>query len=151
MVLAGMKAIHATARTEARKIQDPNGARTRDPATPARRSNQPSHEATDVGSWSFATSTIIAHLISHVQFSYNCDSFDKIKSFHPLLHSSWEHYFEPTDDHLPLSVASWLGWLERPTAITGSQIQTHIEALNFQASLCNCYNYIHNCEGHSFT
>jgi len=38
------------------KKSGPNGARTRGPATPVGRSNQPSHEATDVGSWSFVSS-----------------------------------------------------------------------------------------------
>ena len=40
-------------RKEAWKIQDFNGAWTRDFAIPVRRSNQLSYEATDVGSWSF--------------------------------------------------------------------------------------------------
>ena len=43
-------------RREAWKIQDFNGVWTCDIAIPVRRSNQPSHEATDVGSWSFVGS-----------------------------------------------------------------------------------------------
>ena len=43
-------------RTEAWKSQDFNGVWTRDLATPVRRSNQLSYEATDVESWSFVSS-----------------------------------------------------------------------------------------------
>ena len=42
-------------RIEAWKSQDFNGVQTRDLATPVRRSNQLSYEATDVGSWSFVS------------------------------------------------------------------------------------------------
>ena len=43
-------------RIEAWKSQDFNGTWTRDLAMPVRPSNQPSYEATDVGSWSFVNS-----------------------------------------------------------------------------------------------
>ena len=43
-------------RIKAWKCQDFNGVWTRDLAIPARRSNQLSYEATDVGSWSFVSS-----------------------------------------------------------------------------------------------
>ena len=45
-------------RKEAWKIQDFNGVWTRDLAIPVRRSNQLRYEATDVGSWSFLSSSV---------------------------------------------------------------------------------------------
>ena len=48
-----MNAIYAIAYVEALKIQELNGAWTRDLAIPVRQSNQMSYEATNVGNWSF--------------------------------------------------------------------------------------------------
>ena len=57
MILAVMDASFAIAYVEAWKIQEFNGVWTRDLAIPVRRSNQLSYEATDVGSWSFVSSS----------------------------------------------------------------------------------------------
>ena len=53
MILAVMNTIYAIADIEALKIQNFNGVWTCDFATPVRRSNQLSYEATVVGRWSF--------------------------------------------------------------------------------------------------
>ena len=56
MIIAVMNAIYAIACIEARKIQDFNGVWTRNLVIPVRCSNQLSHEANEVGSWSFVDS-----------------------------------------------------------------------------------------------
>ena len=52
MILAFMNVIYAIAKEAQKKIQDFKGIRTRDLPIPVRCSNQLSHEAPDVGSWS---------------------------------------------------------------------------------------------------
>ena len=56
MILSELWTQFKQLRIEAWKSQDFNGAWTRDLAIPVRRSNQLSYEASDVGSWSFASS-----------------------------------------------------------------------------------------------
>ena len=46
--------------------QDSNGVWTRDLAIPVQRSNQLSYEATNVGSWSFVSSTELIYEMFHI-------------------------------------------------------------------------------------
>ena len=55
MIPAVMNATYVITCIEAWKIQDFSGVWTRDLPIPLRRSNQLSYEATDIGSWSFAS------------------------------------------------------------------------------------------------
>ena len=40
-------------------------------------------------------------------------------------------------------------WTQFDSGIASSQVQTPLKSWNFQPSLRNCKNYVHNCEDHS--
>ena len=148
-------------------------------STGVRCSNQLSHEATDIGSWSFVGSNVPVRNESTMKWYMKWTIYElRIRNqmklwssqlwtqfsfiwfhirrsymitfiYHFIIDSFLTGTLEPTNDHLSTSVASWLSWLERRTGIARSRVQTPLKSWIFQASLRNCKNCVHNCEDHS--
>ena len=148
---------------EAWNIQDFTGIWPRDLVIPVRRSNQLSYRANDVGSWWFVRSNRVMnanewndihefyemnHILNcryEIKWSYDPRSYEC--NFNNIWFTSYvisvigsfiTGKLEPTNDLLPISVASYLSWLECHTGIGRSRVQTLLKSWIFQASLHDC-------------